>query len=516
MDLALQGLPPIPDRTSGKGNRTFFPALLLFSLLLFVYPAVWAGPGADNTNTPGMLCDNARAAFYTGDTGNALAALNTLRTLYPDWELTGDALLLSARIYLSAGEGYKARFYLKKLMAEADNQELAVEAAVLLADIYYQERIFDEALIYYQTGLKLAGKPGKGSALPHERIYLRLAELTYYQVKDYNLARNYFKQIKIPFTAKEELAAYDLLKRRLAWESITPEAIGAGDGNISAIAVDGDDLWIGTWNGGVARYSYSTGKIRLFKEGVNSITDNSILAIAVEKKRIWVGTYNGLAFYSKTDSSWHTIEKFGKVHPGKISVIKNIGDEVYAGTLGNGLWKYGKNSWKRVGDEKIPGNYILCLEEVGNELYLGTMTQGICILDRNRGTFKNLDQVVPEFTPRNITMLLADNAGRLWIGTYGSGLVLWDKRTSALAYYSKKSGEIGDDWVLCGISSAQGIYFGTFGGGAAFFAFKDESWHTLGIAEGLTSRDVAALACSGPVVYFGTLGAGIAVYREVF
>lgn len=514
MDLAPQGFPRLPGYKRGKSS-TFFLGLILISLFFSTGPETMAEPGQDNSGADLALFKKAEEAFRKGNTDSALETLSTLRTDFPASEWIDESFILSARITLSLNEGYKARYYLKKVMTESYNQVHVAETTLLLADIYYKERIFNEALTYYQSGIKLAGKLGKEIQFPLERIYLRLAELTYYQTRDYTLARNYFKLIKKPFTAKEDIAAYDLLKRRLAWESITPAEIGVEDGNISAISVDGDDLWIGTWNGGVARYSYSTGKIKLFKEGVNSITDNSILAIEVEKKRVWVGTYNGLSYYLKTDGSWKTIEKFGKARPGKISVIKSLGNDVYVGTLGNGLWKFSKNSWNRVGSGKVPGDYILCIEESGRELYLGTMTNGIYIMDKNRETFRNIDEVIRGFTPRNITMLHEDKYQHLWIGTYGSGLVLWDKKENKLRYYSKKSGEIGDDWVLCGIETAKGMYFGTFGGGAAFFSFKGLQWRGIGIEDGLTSLDIATMAYSSPAVYFGTLGAGIVVYREM-
>ena len=51
------------------------------------------------------------------------------------------------------------------------------------------------------------------------------------------------------------------------WDHLTPRQLGMGDGNISAIATDGDDVWVGSWTGGLVRYTRSTGRRQVFREG---------------------------------------------------------------------------------------------------------------------------------------------------------------------------------------------------------------------------------------------------------
>ncbi len=59
-----------------------------------------------------------------------------------------------------------------------------------------------------------------------------------------------------------DLELYRSLRVRLSWERLDAARLGLSDANISSLAVDGDDLWVGTWNGGTARWSLSAERLR--------------------------------------------------------------------------------------------------------------------------------------------------------------------------------------------------------------------------------------------------------------
>jgi hypothetical protein len=138
------------------------------------------------------------------------------------------------------------------------------------------------------------------------------------------------------------------------------------------------------------------------------------------------------------------------------------------------------------------------------------MDLGLLVLDTATGRFENLAARHPGFTARNVTTVLADR-GRVWIGTYGTGLWLWEGER--ITRYGRDTGEIGDDWVLASCRVSDGVWFGTFGAGASF-AGDDGRWRRLGVADGLPSLDVAALAWRAPFLFIGTLGAGVCAYWE--
>ena len=155
---------------------------------------------------------------------------------------------LSGKAELKLGEPYRARYFFKKVLSryKKDDSFDAVyfKTSVMLADLLYKERLFDESLHYYL-------KASKGNNDDISNIYLRIADINYYKKNNLHLARYYFLKTGAAMLTAENRVVYERLKINLEWEYLTSKKIGIDDGNISAVAADGDDLWIGTWNGGI-------------------------------------------------------------------------------------------------------------------------------------------------------------------------------------------------------------------------------------------------------------------------
>jgi ligand-binding sensor domain-containing protein len=164
----------------------------------------------------------------------------------------------------------------------------------------------------------------------------------------------------------------------------------------------------------------------------------------------------------------------------------------------------------------MPGKFITSLAEDGarGRLLIGTMNLGLVVLDLSTGRMSALSDTIPSFDAENITSLLAARDGQVWIGTYGQGLYAWAPDTGALTHFTKDSGQIGDDWILSSCETDRALYFGSFGGGVSAFLKKEGVWRRIGIADGLASLDIPAIAWRAPYVFFGTLGAGVGVYDE--
>ena len=132
-------------------------------------------------------------------------------------------------------------------------------------------------------------------------------------------------------------------------------------------------------------------------------------------------------------------------------------------------------------------------------LAIGTLSMGVVLFDPAAGRLSSLDRLCPGLEARNITLLLADEPGRLWIGTYGEGLYLWEpgpQPPRALQPGNRRSaGRLG---ALRRRSPRSGTCFGTFGGGLAFLDGARGAWKRFGLADGLPALDISALARRSP------------------
>jgi ligand-binding sensor domain-containing protein len=467
--------------------------------LLLAAARAAADPAAD-------LLAEARKAIARGQAGSALETLRTLRNRHPSSPLGPDSLALAVEAALVLGDDYLARSYLHKLSEESPASPALFRAAMLVAEREYGRRAYLTALEYYVQAVEAAQQAAALAAdrRAYDRALLRAAEITLYHQEDARGARGYFRHVMPENLDARDMPLYRAMRVRLVWDSISAAELGLADSNVAALRADGDDLWVGTWNGGVARWSVSSGQSAAFPSPAFS------RSIEVTERRIWVGTADGLAWYGKGSGRWSFSDAW------KALVVGEALGELYAGTLGDGLFRLRGEEWDPVADGELPGRFVTCLAEGpgGSTLLIGTMNLGLIVMDRVTGRMRGLEQIVAGFSARNVTSVLADRKGRVWIGTYGEGLYLWAPDAGSLEHFSHETGQVGDDWVLAICETPRALYFGTFGAGVSVLDGEHGAWKRFGIADGLTSLDVTSIAARPPYVFFGTLGAGVCVYEE--
>ncbi len=422
----------------------------------------------------------------------------------------GEELLSRARSAVQAGRRYLARFLAAQAASRTPPGALHQAALLLEGDLAYEE---GELLDSYGAYLQLTRLEPDQAEVP-ARVWVRLAEASLLELGERDRARSFLCRAAGGQLDDSGGALAERLRRRLRWLELSAETLGLGDANVSALALDEDDLWVGTWNGGVARYSLASGERTVFRQGGETLTPNTVRSIEVTPHRVWVGTYQGLYVYSKVIGSWREVEQFGGRTPRKVEALAAVGDRLFVGTLGDGLWRLTGGRWERVVEGELPGEFVNCLEWSGSWLYVGTMSLGAVRLNVDSGRMVRVETLAPQLAARNVTMLLSVGEQALWVGTYGEGLYRWAIPQGKVEHFTRQGGQIPDDWVLAGTHARSGYYFGTFGGGMAFLPEAGGSWRRLSLQEGLPALDITALQYRPPVVYLGTLGAGAALYYE--
>ena len=520
------------------------PATMVVALAATFGVAVpYAGTAFANpalTPAASELIETADASLAAGDLDAAAVALRRLRLHYPDSPLAAEALLLSATVAEARNNAYQERFFLaetrhavrrlvdKGLLSGTSANDYHLRATSRLAQLLEAERDYAGALRNYEEAIALlaarldsrvdshadaatAPRPARRLA----RLRLAAARLAYRSgVGVDGDAERHFDQLHPADLDADAVPKYRDLARRLMWEHLTPRQLGMGDGNVSAIATDGDDVWVGTWTGGLVRHTRSTGRRQVFREGPESLLSRRVRVIHAVGGYVWVGTDEGLSVYALSSSRWRQEPVLGGGEPSPVVAIVDAGGVVYAGTLGQGLWRHDGSGWSRVGHESLPGLFINTLLVVDRTLWIGTIDLGLVSLDLRTGTLRSFDEVNPALGPQNVTALLAEDDATLWIGTFGAGLYRWEADTNRITHFSAATGQITDDWILAAAAGDAGLYFGTFGGGAVRYDPHRETWTAISLEQGLTSLNVAVVAAARGRIYFGTLGAGVAILSE--
>lgn len=95
---------------------------------------------------------------------------------------------------------------------------------------------------------------------------------------------------------------------------------------------------------------------------------------------------------------------------------------------GNGLSRYDGYSFVNFRKPKLPSNLVNALAETANQrIWVGT-SRGLVFYSQESETFNDFNLSLPEGRKPNITELMCDSKGRLWVGTTEDGFFLLEPK----------------------------------------------------------------------------------------
>ena len=122
--------------------------------------------------------------------------------------------------------------------------------------------------------------------------------------------------------------------------------------DVRALAVNEQELWIGTLNHGIIRYNKLTTLIETYDRRSNRLPHNTIYDIKIDKDEVWIGTFAGVARYLRSTGEWINYNKEKDGLPADDIVALAITPEwIWIGTSQNGMAAYNRNMgiWRSYG-----------------------------------------------------------------------------------------------------------------------------------------------------------------------
>lgn len=327
-------------------------------------------------------------------------------------------------------------------------------------------------------------------------------------------------------------------------------------------------IWIGTIEGILNRYDRKSGtfdKIDLTKDvqtetkpgdsdynfpvPLSRNNRNTITCITEDKKNnIWIGTWgNGLFQYNPRTKkiirySNNPEEKNGFRSNRVNSILVDTDKVIWIATLGDGLFKMFLNdndeevrlvNYKTSADAQSISNnrtYSLYKDNAGN-LWIGTFGGGLNMLSRryqqsesNKAKFiryKFQQGTNNSLSSNIITSIIEDNSGNLWIGTFNGGVNLLNKKTGQIRNFKNNPynpNSISKNDVLCVFKDRSGnIWIGTsLGAGLDKIEYREDKFNRL-FKEidgntGLNDNIVWSLKADQRKLWIGTNSGGLNIW----
>lgn len=190
----------------------------------------------------------------------------------------------------------------------------------------------------------------------------------------------------------------------------------------SSICVDKDGkLWVGTDGGGINVFTGGQ-RVSVYKKETGELSGNSVQAALCDSEgNLWFGSFmGGVDFYDVKK------EKFQPVFPKDKAVedaraLYEDGQYVWIGTS-NGIYKVYVKDKSIVKHYTPENNLVRCIcKDTRNRLWIGTFGGGLDIYDTEFQRINHFD-VTSHFPSNTVNAIYKDTQKRVWVGT-GEGLV---------------------------------------------------------------------------------------------
>ncbi len=172
-----------------------------------------------------------------------------------------------------------------------------------------------------------------------------------------------------------------------------------------------NDIWVGTFGGGVNLYSYRTKNFHVVKEryGTSSTIGNNLVNVFFEEDDyLWIGTEGGL-------------ERLDK----KTGLFKH--------------YRYQRDNTKSLGSNTI----LSIFKDSRNNLWIGTWAGGLNLYNYETDNFKRFlpNSEKGSIGSANVFCIYEDSRGNLWVGTNGGGLNKYNYETGKFKQYIHEAGD---------------------------------------------------------------------------
>ncbi|WP_308764503.1 two-component regulator propeller domain-containing protein [uncultured Bacteroides sp.] len=206
-----------------------------------------------------------------------------------------------------------------------------------------------------------------------------------------------------------------------------------------------NNIWIGSWGGGINFISHETPLFNSYRysplsSGNYSMTSRVALGLAIDKEgKIWVGTEGGginvfekekrVEVLNTTNSSLHT----NTVQ----TVLCDSKGGLWFGFFNGGIAYYNpktKQIRQILPKDKSQTDVRTFYEDNSGNIWTGT-SEGIYLIDRDKLSVK------AHYNRENnlARCILKDSKGRMWIGFFGSGLMVYDDKLNAQKQFNVMS-----------------------------------------------------------------------------
>jgi len=233
----------------------------------------------------------------------------------------------------------------------------------------------------------------------------------------------------------------------------------------------------------------------------NSLPGNDVHCVYKDKTgNIWVGTDKGLALFDPVKENFISLAKHNGTLSNSIFDIRQFDDnKLWVATEFGGITildlsqrlfllpQQVQLQYIKEGDDKysLASSSVRCIyQDSYKNVWAGLWGGGVNFLSHDSSLFNLIgySSLQSSFTSLNAKAVISacvDKSGKLWVGTDGGGINVFDKG-KRIHVYRKESGDISENSIQASYCDSRGnLWFGLFNGGAYHYDMRTGRFHQI-------------------------------------
>jgi len=219
-------------------------------------------------------------------------------------------------------------------------------------------------------------------------------------------------------------------------------------------------MWFGTKYGLNRFDGYQFKSYQHHKDDPESIGNNFIRKIfKYDAKTFWIGTDAGIYIFNLETQKFRLFEPLGRIFINDIARMAN--GDVWIATKEKGAYRYrhqsprlqqftsSSSSFPRLSSNEISK----IVEDEGGNIWLGTYGKGLDVLEKGSGKIRRYraDGKKGSLSHDAVIDLYKDLDGRIWVGTMSGGLNLFNSQSASFTVFRKSGANSISDNIVRGI-----------------------------------------------------------------
>lgn len=260
-----------------------------------------------------------------------------------------------------------------------------------------------------------------------------------------------------------------------------------------------DDVYIATEGGGILVYDYKDGSKYTYYpiegKAVQKYNQNMVKCPYLEGDTLWCGTAKGAIYRFDLKKKLYTlVYRLPEETAAIYSILRDRAGRMWvANASEKGLicrWPDGRTQkdFQTADDRILPAFSARCLFELAPDVMLfGTRSHGLFRYDLLSKKYEHYyagGKGSAHLLDNYVTSILKDQRGRIWIGTFGGGIALYEDGKGIIKSYTKDQGLI-DNEVAAVVEDRKGNLWLSTTSGISCFNPEEESFVNYHLNNGI-------------------------------